>query len=163
MTIMAIAVDRHRMIRRPTYTHSDWADGVAFEERNRIWYTLVSSSPKFLGISMNTYSVVTSPEAILHDTAKFMSASSFTIGNQITQQKIFLADSNIQNRWHWRTNPPLRSTMWKNLPKVTNHKLDLNAFYAPEIIFIHIIAQKLQSIVCVDCSSEPGLVSHLRK
>ena len=75
---------------------------------------------------------------------KFMSASPFITGNQINQQKTLPADSNIQNRWHWRTNPPLRSTMWKNLPKVTNHKLDLNAFYAPEIIFIHIIAQKLQ-------------------
>ena len=34
--------------------------------------------------------------------------------------------------------------MWNNLPKVTNHKLDLKAFYALGTNFIHIITQKLQ-------------------
>ena len=70
-----------------------------------------------------------------------MSASPFITGNQINQQKTLMTDFNIQDRWHWRINPPLRST---NLPKVTHHNLGLKAFYALGTNFIHIITQKLQ-------------------
>ena len=123
LTIMAIAVDRHRMICRPTYTqlgfgsalllcplilivsllfclplyiktrlHSldtvlgvrlpsekysniyicieDWADGVAFEERDRIWYTLFSSSihPKVSDTVVEPYNATLSVHQLVENT-----------------------------------------------------------------------------------------------
>ena len=93
-------------------------------------------------IIFTSFLAILTPEAILHDTANYMSASSLTvIGYQTTQQKIFLADSNMvnkhetetyeqPNRWHWRPNPPhcLRSTMEvlniaKPIPPIPPHCL----------------------------------------
>ena len=69
---------------------------------------------------------ILTPEAILHDTANYMSASSFTvIGYQTTQQEIFLADTNLVNKHgsdekpnRWREMSYEYSSLSKHQPKL---------------------------------------------
>ena len=67
-----------------------------------------------------------SPKAILHDTANYMSASSFTvIGYPTTKQEIFLADTNMVNKHgsdekpnRWREMSYEYSSLSKHQPKL---------------------------------------------